>query len=110
VRQLLGAPDGLRSWVGDPAQAASLQEVLQGWLQPAPPVQEVLEERRRLQLARVSLRAGRQLSGDADMASVFSGLAVAVLETLLPWPTKSDGSLPATGNKVHACRLFEPHV
>ncbi len=87
---LLSRPDVLREQAGDAATAEVLESVLRGWVEPgaARSVAEVEAERRRLVLARLSVKVGHTVSTDAELRSLQKGLADAVLHNLLPWPRR----------------------
>ena len=90
IRTLLSQPDVLREQAGDGATAEVLESVLRGWVEPgaARSVAEVEAERRRLLLARLSVKVGHTVSTDAELRSLQKGLADAVLHNLLPWPRR----------------------
>jgi hypothetical protein len=104
VRGLLAQPDRLAQQLGSAAEVARFQGVLRGWLEAQPSVEAVQEERRRLQMARLSLKQGRQFSTAAEVEELHGGYAAAILSRLLPWPSLDGGNSAAVSNKVRLLR------
>ena len=100
VRGLLAQPDRLAQQLGSAAEATRFQGVLRGWLEAQPSVEAVREERRRLQMARLLLKQGRQVSTAAEVDEMHGGYAAAILSGLLPWPPLDGGNTAAVSNKV----------
>lgn len=93
VRHLLAQRGSWTQRFGDAGEARRIERVMRGWLQPAPPVAAVLEERRRLQMARISQRVDRPIGTAAELAGAHRMFAGALLVGLLPFPFEGRGSV-----------------
>lgn len=109
MHALLAQPGGVSALLGDAAQAEALERVLRGWVEGAPrSVAEVEAERRRLLMARLSLKAECDVSTEADLRQLYKQQAEAVLHTMLSPRVMADESPtnPVSGRRRVALLLL----